>query len=115
MICTSLAQIQSTRLDLSSARQRNSSLSFRAADESHANKVAELTGFKDNHVSGEWSDGNRSGHDDAVALGQHEADKASRKKPYRSRDASKKWSIGTDLHLLLIGEHRRVFLYLRYW
>ena len=49
----------------------------------------EIPGFKDDHLSGEGSDGNRTGHDDAVAFSQQKADKASRKKPSRPRDNMK--------------------------
>ena len=59
------------------------SISFSASGESQASKVTRLPGFNENCLSGEGSDNNRNDHDNAVAVSQQEADKASRKKPSR--------------------------------
>ena len=94
---------------LLSARQRNlpSSMSFIALGESQASKkVVELPGFKGSYASGEPSDCDRNDRDDVVALSQEEVDKASREKDLRPMDR-KKWSLGADLHLMAVGEHRR--------
>ena len=73
-----------TDCDVFSARQRNSFsyVSFRAAGESHANKVAELPGLKGNNLSSEGSGDDRSGDDDVVTLIQQEAKNASGKQPF---------------------------------
>ena len=93
---------------LLSARQRNlpSSMSFIALGDSQASKVVELPGFKGSYVSGEPSDCDRNDRDDVVALSQEEVYKASREKHLRPMDR-KKWSLGADLHLMAVGEHRR--------
>ena len=67
------------------ARQWNFtlSMSFSTAGESQTCKVTEPPGFKGNFFLGEGSDGNRSGHDDIVALSQQGVDKVSRKNPSR--------------------------------
>ena len=88
-------------------------MSFSALAGSQASKVMELPGFKDNYLSGEGSDGNRSDHDGVVALSQQEADKASRKKSSRPKEI-KKWSLGADMHLMSVDEHLHVFLYTPY-
>ena len=101
--------------DILSVRRRSvsSSMSFSAFGESQASKVTELPGFKDNHLSGEGSDGNRNSHDDAVTLSKQEADKASTKDPSCRRE-NKKGSLGADMHLMSVGMRLRVFLYTRY-
>ena len=70
--------------------------------------MTELLGFKNNYLSGEGSDGNRSGHDDVAALSQQKVDKASRKKPSRPRE-NKKWNLGADMHLMSVDEHLHVY------
>ena len=66
---------------VSSARGRKgsswSASLFSAAGKTQAGKMADLPGY---YPSGEGSDGNRSGHDDAVALSQEKSEKASRKR-----------------------------------
>ena len=103
--------------DLSSTKQRNSYsfVSFKTAGGSHASKplVTALLSVKDNYLLGDGSNGDRSGHHDAVAVSQQEAEKASRKKPSWPRD-NKNRSVSADLHLLSIDEYLRVFLYTRY-
>ena len=102
--------------DLQSARQQPFSTSMPFSTllaESQATKVSELLGFKDNYRSSEGSDSNRNGYVDVVTLSQQGADNASRKKSLRPREIMN-WSLGTDMHLISVGEHLHVFLYTPY-
>ena len=107
---TPAAKALAAACDILIATQWNftSSMSFSTAGKSQTCKVTKPPGFKGNYFLGEGSDGNRSGHEDVVALRQQKVNKVLRKKPSRPRDNNKK-SEGADLHLALIGEHLRLF------
>ena len=103
--------VLASALDVSSARRRtfSSSVSFKAAGENHANKVAELASFKNNFLSGEVSDGDTNDHVTGARLSASRRRRRLLGRCLFAREITRSGSVGADLHLMSIDEHLRVF------